>query len=198
VGNVRFTIVAWIQSASAPFGSSTTEYSVADLIDRYPCSEASPGFFTTEYMGSGSWVAGMDGGAFDQMVAPDPGEQKWPGERAADSAWIVLYSEFTEMLWADAGGFRVIPAAANRDGGIRGGHDETIPSRDQILAVKPMLRPFGAGEFMSSRMADKMAAMAASWSASLLFNLDSRAANWRASSLLDDSNSRRRTKARTT
>jgi hypothetical protein len=64
----------------------------------------------------------MDGGAFDQMVTPDPGEQKWPGDGAADSAWVVLYSEFTEMLWTDAGGFWVIPAAADDDGGIRGGH----------------------------------------------------------------------------
>jgi hypothetical protein len=56
-------------------------------------------------VGSGSWVAGMDGGAFDQMVAPDSGEEKWPGDGAADSAWVVLYSEFTEMLWADTGGF---------------------------------------------------------------------------------------------
>jgi hypothetical protein len=66
----------------------------------------------------------MDGGAFDQMVAPDSGEQKWPGDRAADSAWVVLYSEFTEMLWADAGGFWVAPAAADCDGGIRFGHGE--------------------------------------------------------------------------
>jgi hypothetical protein len=71
-----------------------------------------------EFVGSGSWVAGMDGGSFDQMVAPDSGEQKWPRDRAANSAWVVLYSEFTEILWADAGGFWVIPAAADCDGGI--------------------------------------------------------------------------------
>jgi hypothetical protein len=64
----------------------------------------------------------MDGGAFDQMVAPDSGEQKWPGDGAADSAWVVLYSEFAEMLWADTGGFWVVPAAADCDGGIRFGH----------------------------------------------------------------------------
>jgi hypothetical protein len=60
----------------------------------------------------------MDGGAFDQMVAPDSGEQKWPGYRAADSAWIVLHREFTEMLWSDACGFWIIPAATDDDGGI--------------------------------------------------------------------------------
>ena len=60
----------------------------------------------------------MDGVAFDQMVAPDPGEQKWSGDRAADSAWVVLYREFTEMLWVDTGGFWVIPAAADCDAGI--------------------------------------------------------------------------------
>jgi hypothetical protein len=75
-------------------------------------------------------VAGMDRSAFDQMVAPDPGEQKWPGDRAADSAWVVLYSEFTEMLRADAGGFWVVPAAADCDGEIRGGHREVILGED--------------------------------------------------------------------
>jgi hypothetical protein len=68
----------------------------------------------------------MDGGAFDQMVATDSGEQKWLAYRAADSAWIVLYREFTEMLWANAGGFWVIPAAADCDGGIRFGHEGDV------------------------------------------------------------------------
>jgi hypothetical protein len=40
----------------------------------------------------------MDGAAFDQMVAPDSGEQKWPGDRAADSAGLVFYCEFAGML----------------------------------------------------------------------------------------------------
>ena len=71
-----------------------------------------------EFVGSGSRVASVDASAFDQMVAPDSGEQKWPGYWAADSAWIVLYREFTEMLWANAGGFWVIPAATDDDGGI--------------------------------------------------------------------------------
>jgi hypothetical protein len=69
-------------------------------------------------VGSGSGVAGVDGGALDEMITPHARIEKRPGDRAADSAWIVLYREFTEMLWADAGGFWIIPAAADCDGGI--------------------------------------------------------------------------------
>jgi hypothetical protein len=85
-----------------------------------------------EFVGSGSWVAGVDGGSFDQMVALDSGEQKWPGDSAADSAWVVLYGEFTEMLWADAGEFWVIPAAADCDGGIRFRHGEANVATDSL------------------------------------------------------------------
>lgn len=79
-----------------------------------------------EFVGSGSRVASVDGVTFDEMIAPHASEEKRPGYRAADSAGLVLDREFTEMLWANAGCFWIVPAATDCDGGIRGGHGEAI------------------------------------------------------------------------
>lgn len=59
-----------------------------------------------------------------------------------------------------------------------------------------MPRGFGAGGFMSSRMAERMAAIASSWSESFLSIRASSCAKRRASSLFDPSNPRSCTKAR--
>ena len=59
-------------------------------------------------------------------------------------------------------------------------------------AVKPMPRRLGCGEFISSRMAERMAAMASSW----CWYLRSSSSSLRASAVLEARGPRRRTKAR--
>jgi hypothetical protein len=49
-------------------------------------------------VGRGSGVAGVDDRAFDQMVAPDSGEEKWPGDGAADAAGLVFDCGLAGML----------------------------------------------------------------------------------------------------
>jgi hypothetical protein len=58
------------------------------------------------------------------------------------------------------------------------------------FAVKPTPRRLGAGGFVSSRMAERLAAMAWSCSSSLLLSRDSSCADCRASSLFEPSKSR--------
>src|ERR1700730_18114526 len=81
-----------------------------------------------KFVGSGSWVAGVDVGAFDEMITPHAGKKERPRDGAADAAGLVFDCELAGVLRGDARGFAVVPAATDDDSGIRVGHGEAIPS----------------------------------------------------------------------
>jgi hypothetical protein len=72
-----------------------------------------------KFVGSGSWVARVDVGAFDEMITPHAGKKERPRDGAADAAGLVFDCELAGVLQGDSRGFGVVPAATDDDGGIR-------------------------------------------------------------------------------
>jgi hypothetical protein len=51
-----------------------------------------------KFVGSGARVAGVDAGAFNEMITPDAGEEKRPRDGAADAAGLVFDCEIAGVL----------------------------------------------------------------------------------------------------
>jgi hypothetical protein len=60
-----------------------------------------------KFVGSGSWVAGVDVGASDEMIT-HAGKEERPWDGAADAARLVFDCELEEVLYGDAGGIGVV------------------------------------------------------------------------------------------
>jgi hypothetical protein len=49
-------------------------------------------------VGSGAWVAGVDVGAFDEVITPHASEEKRPRDGAADAAGLVFDCGLADVL----------------------------------------------------------------------------------------------------